>query len=85
MEGGVYLLCAATALSCSALLFRGFRQNGTRLLLLCGLFFLSLAVENVIVFVDRVVVLDIDLYALQISVALIGVILFLVGLIWEIG
>ena len=42
VEGLFYLLCAATALTCSVLLFRGFRRSGTRLLLWCALFFLSL-------------------------------------------
>ena len=85
MEGAVYLLCAATALACGALLFRGYRRTGTRLLLLCGLFFVSLSLENLLVFVDRIVVPDIDLSALRDSLALVGVTLFLVGLIWDVG
>jgi hypothetical protein len=85
VEGAIYLLCAATALACSLLLFRGYRRNGTRLLLLCGLFFLSLTLENALVFVDRIVVPDIDLYFVRTSVALAGVGLFLVGLIWDVG
>lgn len=85
MEGAIYLLCAATALACSLLLFRGYRRNGTRLLVLCALFFLSLALENALVFVDRIIVPDIDLYLLRTSVALVGVSLFLVGLIWDVG
>jgi hypothetical protein len=85
VEGGIYLLCAATALVCSLLLFRGYRRTGTRLLLLCGLFFLSLTLENVLVFVDRILVPSVDLYLLRTSVALVGVGLFLVGLIWEVG
>ncbi len=84
MEGLVYLLCAATALACAALLFRGYRRSGTRLLLWCGPFFLSLALENVTLFIDLVIVPDIDLYGLRTSVALIGTTLLLIGLIWDV-
>ncbi len=85
MEGLVYLLCATTALICSSLLFRGFRQSGTRLLLWCALFFLSLTLENAILFIDLVIVPDTDLLNIRTSIALIGVTLFLVGLIWDVG
>lgn len=85
MEGGIYLSCAAMGLACSVLLFRGYRRNGARLLLLCGLFFLSLSLENVLVFVDRIILPDVDLYLLRTSVAMVGVSLFLVGLIWDVG
>jgi hypothetical protein len=84
VEGLVYLLCATTALICSALLFRGFRRSGTRLLLWCALFFLSLALENAILFIDLVIVPDIDLITIRTSIALIGVTLLLVGLIWDV-
>lgn len=85
MEGPVYLLCAATALACSLLLFRGFRRSGTRLLLWCGLFFLSLAVENWILFIDLILVPATDLFALRTAIALAGVTLLLAGLIWDVG
>ena len=85
MEGLVYLLCAATALICSVLLFRGFRRSGSRLLLWCGLFFLSLAVENLILYIDLILVPHIDLFTIRTSIALAGVTLFLAGLIWHSG
>jgi hypothetical protein len=85
VEGLVYLLCAATALICSVLLFRGFRRSGTRLLLWCALFFLSLALENAILFIDLVIVPDTDLLTIRTSIALAGVTLLLVGLIWDVG
>jgi hypothetical protein len=84
LEGGVYLLCAATALISGGLLFRGFRRSATRLLLWCSLFFLALALENLILFYDLIIVPDIDLFAVRTSVALVGVILLLVGLIWDV-
>lgn len=85
MEGFVYLLCAATSLASGLLVFRGFRRSGTRLLLWCALFFLSLALENVILFVDLIIVPDIDLSAVRSVIALVGVTLLLVGLIWDVG
>jgi len=83
LEGAVYLLCAATALVCSGLLLRGYRRSSTRLLVWCGLFFLSMALENLILFYDLIIVPEIDLFAVRTSVALVGVILLLVGLIWD--
>jgi hypothetical protein len=85
VEGGVYLLCAATALACSLLLLRGFGRGGPRLLLWCGLFFLALAAENVILFIDLLIVPGTDLFVLRSSVALGGVTLLLTGLIWDVG
>jgi hypothetical protein len=84
MEGLVYLLCAATAGICGGLLFRGFRRSGTRLLLWCGLFFLSLTAENIILFVDLVLVPNTDLFPVRTSIALIGVTCLLIGLIWDV-
>lgn len=84
MEGGVYILCALTAAACSALLFRGYLRSRSRLLLWCGLFFGTLALENAMLFVDFVVVPDTDLSLLRRTIPLVGVGLLLYGLIWEI-
>ncbi len=84
MEGAIYLLCAATALACSLLLLRGYRNTRVRLLLWCGLCFLALTVENVLLFVDRIMVPQADLSATHISAAVAGVVLLLYGLIWEV-
>ncbi len=83
MKGLVYILCAGTAFMCSALLLRGFRRSGTRLLLWCGLSFLSLVLENVILFIDYIIVPDRDLYLLRTLIGLIGVTTLLFGLIWD--
>jgi hypothetical protein len=83
VEGAVYLLCAATALACGLLLLRGFRRSRVRLLLWCGLFFLALFAENVLLFIDVVLVPDIDLSGVRNSVALAGTALLLYGLIWD--
>lgn len=82
--GPVYLLCAVTALVCGALLFRGYRRGRTRLLLWCALFFLALALENLMVFVDLIIVPQTDLFFVRTAIALAGVTLFLGGLIWDV-
>ena len=84
LEGAVYILCAATALACAVLLLRGYRRNRTRLLLWCGLCFLALAAENVVLFLDLEVFRDLYLLPLRRSFALVGVAALLYGLIWEV-
>ena len=84
MQGAIYILCAATALACCVLLIRGYWRSKTRLLLWCGLCFLALTAENVILFLDLVIFPDIDLSYLHFSAAGIGVLVLLYGLIWEV-
>lgn len=84
MEGTVYILCALTALSCSALLLRGYFRNGTRLLLWCGIFFVAMAIENAILYVDLRIVPDVDLTLIRLAVPLVGLALLLYGLVWDI-
>jgi hypothetical protein len=84
VEELVYLLCAATALCCCLLLLRGYRRSRVQLLLWCGLFFLGLVLENVILFIDLVLVPQIDLSGLRTSAALAGSMMLLYGLIWEV-
>jgi hypothetical protein len=83
VEGAVYLLCAATALACGVLLLRGYRRTHTRLLLWCGLCFLALFAENVVLFVDLVVVPEVGLLTVRQSLALVGVSVLLFGLVWD--
>ena len=84
MEGLVYLLCAATALACGALLLRGYRRSRTRLLFWAGLFFLALTLENLVLFADVVVVPDVQLLPVMRAVGLAGVAVLLYGLVWEV-
>ena len=43
-----------------------------------------LALENLLVFIDLIIVPDTDLSLIRTSIALVGVTLFLVGLIWDV-
>ena len=83
MAEGVYVLCALTSLLCAGLLFRSYRGNRSKLLLWSTLCFTGLAANNVLLFVDLVIVPDIDLRYLRQGSALTGLALLVIGLIWE--
>lgn len=80
----VYLLCALTSLACAFLLLRGYQKNRVRLLLWSGLCFMGLALNNVLLVVDRVLLpTQVDLSLIRNLPALAGVLCLLYGLIWE--
>jgi len=79
----VYILCALTSLGCALLLTRSYLATRTRLLLWSSLCFAMLAVNNMILFVDLVVVPGADLALLRSTTALSAIGLLLYGLIWE--
>lgn len=84
MPETVYLLCAATSLTCAVLLLRAYRRQRTRLLLWSSLCFVMLAVNNTLLFIDLIVVpTSVDLSLWRSTAALTGVGLLLFGLIWE--
>lgn len=79
----VYLLCAATSIVCAALLLRGYRASRTRLLFWASLCFVGLALNNILLFVDLIVLLNIDLFWWRTAPALAGMMVLVFGLIWE--
>ncbi|HKU68827.1 MAG TPA: DUF5985 family protein [Candidatus Baltobacteraceae bacterium] len=80
----VYLLCTFTSLACAVLLFRGYRRSGTRLLMWSGVCFACLCVNNVMLFVDVIVLpSNIDLSVWRLLPALLGIALLCYGLIEE--
>ena len=83
MAAVVYLLCAATSLACAVLLLRAYRQSQVRLLFWSGLCFAGLALNNVLLFIDKEVFPQTDLFLLRSLPALIGLLLLIYGLIWE--
>jgi hypothetical protein len=83
MAAAVYVLCFLTSLICAVLLLRGYRQTGVRLLLWSGLCFVGMAVNNGLLFVDRVLFPDVDLLFWRMIPSLAGLVLLLYGLIWE--
>jgi hypothetical protein len=79
----VYLLCAATSVACALLLLRAHARTGTRLLLWSGLCFVGLALNNIVLSVDLIVVPETDLSTWRLVPAAAGILLLLYGLIWE--
>jgi len=79
----VYLLCAATSVLCAVLLFNGYRRSRTQLLFWSSVCFLGLALNNVLLFVDLVVVPTVDLSVLRTSVAAVSMLTLCLGLVWE--
>ncbi len=83
MSGFIYLLSAATCLLCAVMLLRTFTKQRVTLLLLSGLCFVGLMLENVLMYIDIVMVPDVDLSVWRKLPGLIALTLLLFGLIWE--
>lgn len=79
----VYLLCAVTSAFCALLLVRNYRKARTKLLMWSVACFAVLAVNNILLFFDLVVVPDLDLSALRSISALVAISLLVIGLTWE--
>jgi hypothetical protein len=79
----VYLLCALTSSACTVLLVRSWRRTHQRLLLWSSLCFAGLALNNLLLVVDLVLVPETDLALLRSSTAIAALALLLVGLVWE--
>jgi hypothetical protein len=84
MAEAVYVLCAITSIVCAALLLRSWMKGRTRLLLWSSLCFIGLALNNLLLVVDLVLLpASIDLSLLRTSVAAVAGCILLFGLIWE--
>ena len=84
MAEAVYILCAITSILCAVLLLRGYRATRTRLLFWASLCFVFLAINNVILYFDLVILPpEIDLFWYRNVAALIGMLLLLFGLTWD--
>jgi hypothetical protein len=81
----IYLLCGLTSLTCAVLLLRGFFATRARLLLWSGLCFICFFLNNVLLYVDlEVVGSAVDLSVLRAIPIVLGLLLLLYGLIWEV-
>jgi Family of unknown function (DUF5985) len=84
-EAIIYLLCVATSLLCAYLLARAYRNGKPRLLIWSALCFALLAVNNLILAVDIMLLPTIDLTVLRLATSLAAVALLLYGFVWEAG
>lgn len=83
MASVVYALCALTSGLCAVLLGRAYRASGARLLLWSGLAFVGLALNNLVLFIDLIVVPTVDLALYRSLLAAVSVMVLLLGLIWD--
>lgn len=83
MGPAVYILAALTSAACAWLLFRGYKRGSRKLLLWSSLCFLFLAVANILLFLDLVVISSVDLYRWRLVSTIFAISLLLYGLIWE--
>jgi cytochrome b subunit of formate dehydrogenase len=79
----VYVLCALTAVSCVALLIRGYRRSGTRLLLWTSICFGFLAIHSAAVLVEILFFPSTDLQTVRHAASLIAGLTLVAGLVWE--
>jgi hypothetical protein len=83
MAAVIYSLCAITSALCACLLSRAYLRTRSRLLLWSSICFVGLALNNVALWLDKLVFPTIDLSAVRTSIALVATLIFLYGLIWE--
>ena len=78
----VYVLCALTSMVCVGLLLRAWRASRVPLLLWCLVCFAGLALNNIVLFVDKVVAPDTDLSTWRGLPAALGVGALALSLAW---
>lgn len=83
LKFAVYILCALTALSCVAMLLRGYRRSGTRLLLWTAICFGFLAIHSTAVLVEILVLPTTNLQMVRHAASLMAGLTLVVGLVWE--
>jgi hypothetical protein len=81
----IYLLCLLTSVACAFLLIRSYRRTKVRLLLWSATCFGFLALNNLLVVLD-IVVLPVypDLSEVRLLTSAAGVLILLFGFIWEV-
>jgi hypothetical protein len=81
MPGLVYILCAATSLICAVLLFRGSIQTRNGLLFWSALCFFAMTANNLLLYVNFIVLPDVELLIAARLAAVLGIVLLNIGLI----
>ena len=79
----IYSLCAVTSAVCTYLLSIAYLRSRYRLLLWSAICFAGLTLNNLTLWVDKLVVPEIDLSLLRVSMALLAMAVLLYGLIWD--
>lgn len=79
----LYSLAILTSLACTVFLFLGFSRQRLRLLMWSALCFACLTVNNIILFVDLVVLPEVDLRPMRLLAALAGMVFLIYAFIWD--
>jgi hypothetical protein len=80
----LFLLAIATSLACTVLLYRGYRERRVRMLLWSAWCFVFLTANNMLLFVDLVILPEtVDLRMVRHATALVGLSFLLYGFIRE--
>ena len=83
MPSVVYSLCAATSILCMVLLLIRYRRRRERLLLWTAVCFCGLALNNLLLAIDYILVPTFDMAVARSVAAAAGLFVLLAGLIWE--
>lgn len=79
----VYILCAITSTGCAYLLLRHYARSGSKLVLWSGASFICFTVANVLLFVDLILLPNVDLSLCRNLATLVGLAILLYGLVSE--
>jgi|tagenome__1003787_1003787.scaffolds.fasta_scaffold20576890_2 hypothetical protein len=83
LETIIYLLCVAASLLCAYLLARAYTHGRTRLLIWSSICFAMMALNNLVVAIDVLLLPEVDLTIPGAVTALLAVAVLLYGFIWE--
>jgi hypothetical protein len=79
----VYVLCALASVACAWLLIRSYLRTRLRLALYTCLCFVGLALNNILLLIDLVVLSRSDLSVVRSGVAVVALALLVLGLVLE--
>lgn len=81
----IYVLCALTSAACAFMLLRGYARSKARFLLWSSLCFIALAINNLMLLIDRVFVTERVVFPPEwrSAVALVGLSMLVLGLVWD--
>jgi hydrogenase/urease accessory protein HupE len=83
MAAASYIFGFLVTLCCGILLSRAYAAARKRLLLWSAICFFGFSITNILVFVDVVLLPNVNLYLLRLLVSAGSVLILLYGLIWE--
>ncbi len=83
LEAVIYLLCVTTSALCAGLLVRAYRRQPARLLIWSAICFAMLALNNLVLAVDVLLLPENDFSMFRVFTALGAVSVLLYGFIWD--